>query len=68
CFQPIRSTTRIKEAPAQSKTIFELAPDSHAAVDYHRVVERLVTGRIAEADVDAGRADEGDADEAMTGS
>jgi chromosome partitioning protein len=67
CFQPIRSTTRIKEAPAQGKTIFELAPDSHAAFDYQRVVDRLVTGRCADADVDAGRADEGDADEAMTG-
>jgi chromosome partitioning protein len=61
CFQPIRATTRIKEAPAQGKTIFEYAPDSHAAQDYQRVVDRLVTGRCAEVDVDA------DIDEAMTG-
>jgi chromosome partitioning protein len=61
CFQPIRATTKIKEAPAQGKTIFEYAPDSHAASDYQRVVERLVTGRCADVDVDA------DADEAMTG-
>ncbi|HVH44125.1 MAG TPA: ParA family protein [Labilithrix sp.] len=61
CFAPIRSTTRIKEAPAQGKTIFEFAPDSHAATDYQRVVDRLVTGRCADVDVDA------DADEAMTG-
>jgi chromosome partitioning protein len=67
CFQPIRSTTRIKEAPAAGKTIFELAPDSHAAQDYQRVVDRLVTGRSLETDVDGGRADESDADEAMTG-
>ncbi len=63
CFQPIRSATRVKEAPAQGKTIFEHAPDSHAALDYLRVVERLITGRSAELDLD-GRAEE---DEAMTG-
>ena len=47
CLAPIRAATRIKEAPAQSKTIFELAPESNAADDYRAVVERLVTGRIA---------------------
>jgi chromosome partitioning protein len=61
CFQPIRATTKIKEEPAQGKTIFEYAPDSHAAADYQNVVERLVTGRAPDVDVDA------DADEAMTG-
>lgn len=61
CFQPIRSATRVKEAPAQGKTIFEYAPDSNAAQDYQRVVERLVTGRCSGGNVDA------DADEAMTG-
>jgi chromosome partitioning protein len=61
CFQPIRSTTRIKEAPAQGKTIFEWAPDSHAATDYQRVVDRLVTGRCAELEADA------DVEEALTG-
>jgi chromosome partitioning protein len=48
CFQPVRATTKIKEAPAQGKTIFEYAPDSHAATDYQRVVERLITGHSAE--------------------
>jgi chromosome partitioning protein len=48
CFMPVRSTTKIKEAPAQGKTIFEYAPDSHAALDYQRVVDRLVTGRYLE--------------------
>jgi chromosome partitioning protein len=67
CFQPIRSATRIKEAPAQGKTIFELAPDSNAARDYQQVVERLVSGRCADGDVDAGAAQETEADEAMTG-
>jgi chromosome partitioning protein len=41
---PIRSATRVKEAPAQGKTIFEFAPDSTAAEDYGRVVETLVSG------------------------
>lgn len=53
CFHPVRSTTKIKEAPAQGKTIFEFAPDSHAAADYQRVVDRIVTGRCAEVDPDA---------------
>lgn len=63
CFQPIRQATRIKEAPAQGKTIFEHAPKSDAALDYQRVVERLITGHAAAGspDVDV------DADEAMTG-
>jgi chromosome partitioning protein len=61
CFQPIRQNTRVKEAPAQGKTIFEHAPDSHAARDYQRVVERLITGRCADVDVDS------ELDEAMTG-
>ncbi len=48
CFQPIRATTKIKEAPAQGRTIFEYAPDSHAAADYQAVVDRIVTGRFEE--------------------
>jgi chromosome partitioning protein len=64
CFQPVRSTIKIKEAPAQGKTIYEYAPDSHAASDYQRVVERLVTGHCAEVDPDA---DGDEIDHAMTG-
>jgi chromosome partitioning protein len=41
---PIRSATRIKEAPAQGKTIFEFAPDSNAAEDYGRIVDILAFG------------------------
>jgi chromosome partitioning protein len=41
---PIRAATRLKEAPAQGKTIFELAPDSNPAQDYRQVVDRLVDG------------------------
>jgi chromosome partitioning protein len=66
CFQPVRATTKIKEAPAQGKTIFEYAPDSNAAVDYQRVVDRLITGHSAEGELDE-RADESDDTRAMTG-
>ncbi len=69
CFQPVRATTKIKEAPAQGKTIFEYAPDSHAATDYLRVVERLITGAVAPAELgDDERADlESEDTRAMTG-
>jgi chromosome partitioning protein len=46
---PIRSATRLKEAPAQGKTIFELSPESNAAEDYLRTVDRLVDGPAAAA-------------------
>ena len=39
-----RQATRLKEAPAQGKTIFEYAPESNAAEDYARVVDILVDG------------------------
>jgi chromosome partitioning protein len=41
---PIRSAIRLKEAPAQGKTIFEFAPESNAAEDYQRVLDLLVDG------------------------
>jgi len=44
---PIRSATRLKEAPAQGKTIFEFAPESNAAEDYQRIVDLLVDGAAA---------------------
>ncbi len=49
---PIRQATRIREAPAQGKTIFEHAPDSTSAQDYATVVDLLVHGpaqRMAQA-------------------
>jgi len=36
---PVRLNTRLKEAPALRKSIFEYAPDSHGAEDYRRVVQ-----------------------------
>lgn len=54
CFDPIRSTTKIKEAPAQGKTIFEFAPDSNAAEDYLRAVDRIIQGpQVTSASFDA---------------
>jgi chromosome partitioning protein len=49
CLAPIRSTIKIKEAPAQGKTIFEYAPDSHAAEDYMRIVDGIMSGRSSAA-------------------
>jgi chromosome partitioning protein len=45
---PIRSAIRLKEAPAQGKTIFEFAPESNAAEDYQRTVDALIDGRPGE--------------------
>jgi chromosome partitioning protein len=42
CLQPIRTNTRLAEAPSHRKTIFEHAPDSHGAEDYARVVAWLL--------------------------
>jgi chromosome partitioning protein len=41
CLEPIRRNTPLAEAPANRKTIFEYAPDSHGATDYKRVVDWL---------------------------
>lgn len=52
CLSPIRQATRLKEAPAQGKTIFEHAGDSNAAEDYTRVVDALVHGHVAQREGD----------------
>lgn len=44
CLPPVRATAKIKEAPAQQKTIFEWAGDSNAARDYEVVVDALLNG------------------------
>jgi chromosome partitioning protein len=44
---PIRATIKMKEAPAQGRTIFEYAPESNAAEDYRRVVDHLIDGPSA---------------------
>lgn len=39
---PIRSNTRLKEAPSHKQTIFEYAPKSKGSEDYMRLVERVL--------------------------
>ena len=58
CFPPVRVTIKIKEAPAQSRTIFEYAPDSNSARDYQRVVDRLIDGAAPSRGSEAGEAHE----------
>jgi chromosome partitioning protein len=66
CLAPIRATTKIKEAPAQGKTIFEYAADSNAAEDYRRVVDLIALGPAA-ASAPAGRASASNTDDAEDG-
>jgi chromosome partitioning protein len=42
CLRPVRTNTRLAEAPCHRKTIFEYAPESNGARDYSRVVDWLV--------------------------
>jgi len=42
CLEPIHFAIRAKEAPSLGKTLFEYAPNSSAAADYWRVIERLL--------------------------
>ncbi len=58
CFAPVRVTIKIKEAPAQSRTIFEYAPESNASRDYQRVVDRLIDGAMPASGSEAGEANE----------
>ncbi len=44
CLPPIRATTRLKEAPARAKTIFEYAPGAHGSADYELLVDRILGG------------------------
>jgi chromosome partitioning protein len=41
---PIRYNVRLSEAPGYGQTIFEYAPDSPGARDYHALVERILHG------------------------
>jgi chromosome partitioning protein len=41
---PIRYNVRLSEAPGYGQTIFEYAPDSAGATDYHHLVERIRHG------------------------
>jgi chromosome partitioning protein len=45
CLPPIRGAIKLKEAPAQAKTIFEYEGGSNAARDYMKTVDRIMFGR-----------------------
>ncbi|HHH31681.1 MAG TPA: ParA family protein [Polyangiaceae bacterium] len=42
CLTPIRATTKLKEAPAQARSIFEHAPGTNGAQDYQTLVDTVV--------------------------
>jgi chromosome partitioning protein len=42
CLMPVRVNTKLREAPSAKQTIFEYAPDSHGALDYLALVDRVV--------------------------
>jgi chromosome partitioning protein len=44
CLTPVRTTAKIKEAPAHQRTIFEWAEGGNAARDYDAVVDALIAG------------------------
>ncbi len=44
CLTPIRATTKLKEAPAQARSIFEHAPGSYGAEDYAALVDAVIAG------------------------
>ena len=46
CLDPIHYAIKAKEAPAQGKTLFEYAPNSPTALDYSRLVERVLGHEI----------------------
>ena len=47
CLQPVRATTKLKEAPAQARTIFEHSPNAYGAEDYAALVDVLLRDSIA---------------------
>jgi chromosome partitioning protein len=68
CFPPVRVTTKLKEAPAQSRTIFEYAPESNASLDYQRVVDRLIDGAAPASGLGSAAASESGPHEAIASS
>lgn len=42
CLAPVRQAIKVKEAPAEGKTLREYAPESSAACDYENVVDKLL--------------------------
>ena len=42
CLQPVRASSKAKEAPAHGKTLAEYAPEATTTLDYLNVVDRLL--------------------------
>ena len=42
---PVRTNVRLSEAPSYHQSIYEYAPNSHGAVDYRKIVRRILNGR-----------------------
>ncbi len=49
CLSPIRATTKLKEAPAQARSIFEHAPGAHGATDYAALVDAVLGDEVERA-------------------
>jgi chromosome partitioning protein len=58
CLGPIRTNTKLAEAPSHKKSIFEHAPESNGAQDYDRVVDWLLGQPVAPTLELAGSGDE----------
>ncbi len=51
CLPPVRMASKVKEAPAEGKTLFEYAPGSSAACDYDHVVNKLLETAVHDAPI-----------------
>ena len=47
CLTPVRATTKLKEAPARARTIFEHSPNAYGAQDYATLVDKLLQDAAA---------------------
>jgi len=53
CLAPIRATTKLKEAPAQARSIFDHAPGTNGAEDYASLVDAVLFGDLAASEGEA---------------
>lgn len=53
CLEPVRLAIKVKEAPAHGKTLLEHAPGSSAALDFMRVVDRLIGEQTSSFELEA---------------
>ena len=44
---PIRRNIKLAESPSFGKSIFHYAPDSHGALDYHKLAQAIVSHHVA---------------------